>query len=109
LGIVAAERATCAIAKRVVIRRRCDVVAVLNKLGYGRSVDGLVDVLVVPSPNIGEMDPILVGNPRRLDGGQLLLVVIQGPQRKLPDLLRAAALLRRAGAKLRDQLAGDLG
>jgi hypothetical protein len=59
MRIVAVERVASAIAKRVVIRRRPDVVGVLNKLGYGRSVDGLVDVLVVPTTNIGEMDPVV--------------------------------------------------
>ena len=66
MRIPAVERLACAIAKRVVIRRRRDVVAELAELGDGRTIDciGAQDV-AVPFTNIGEMGPV----PRELMRG----------------------------------------
>lgn len=61
LCIVAAERATVSVAKRVIIRRRGDVVAELTELGDRRTIDRVADadVVWVPIANIGEMSPVV--------------------------------------------------
>src|SRR5207253_7816569 len=60
VAIIAVERLACAVAKRVVIQRRVEVVAELAKLGYRRTIDRIAesDVVGLPIANIGEMSPV---------------------------------------------------